>query len=451
MLNLEKVQQTFGKGLMRRVEVAERLLVQVWKRQLVDDDRMVADSGEKLSVIYPGRENRDSGPDFIGAIVATTDGVLLRGDVELHSKASDWRSHGHDRDPGYNGVILQVVWDGGRAAELQNGKNVPTLSLSHCIKGSLDDVRYWADQPMVPGEPCYDCGRRLGDNEMGRLLDEAGEERFRLKTGYFAEAIGEKPPAQALYEGIMGALGYTKNKGSFEELARRLPLAALEYLCLGKPHREQVTLLKALFLGKAGLLHVCGESELERVWGYLGDGDAMGPHYWRVFRVRPENHPARRLAGAAYLLARFMDMGLLGGILQLVAGGQVDKGQLERSFTVTAPEPRSGSKDNLIGQGRAREIVINVILPFALAWAEASSQRKLAEQVLALYRDYPKAGEYGITRDLARLLMGTSASRLVNTACRQQGLIYLDKTFCRQRECGVCPVVGRLASGLLAN
>jgi hypothetical protein len=246
-------------------------------------------------------------------------------------------------------------------------------------------------------------------------------------------------------------LGYTKNKESFEELARRLPLVVLEDLCLGKPHREQVTLLKALLLGKAGLLNVCGESELERVWGYLGDGDVMGPRCWRVFRVRPENHPARRLVGAAYLLVRFMDMGLLGGVLQSVARDQLDKGQLERSFTITAPEHCSGSEGNLIGQGRAREIVINVILPFALAWAEAGSQMKLAEQVLALYRDYPKAGEYGITRDLAKLLMGTSASSVVNTARRQQGLIHLDKTFCRQRECGICPVVGRLTLGLLAN
>ncbi len=76
---------------------------------------------------------------------------------------------------------------------------------------------------------------------------------------------------------------------------------------------------------------------------------------------------------------------------------------------------------------------------------------KLAEQVLALYRGYPKAGEYGITHDLAKLLLGPGASRLVNSARRQQGLVHLDKTFCRRRECARCPVARRLTSGLLAS
>jgi hypothetical protein len=434
-----------------KVKVAECLLVQVWKRQLVEKGRMVTDSGERLQVIYPGRENKDSGPDFIGAIISTADGVLLRGDVELHSRAGDWKSHGHNRDPGYNDVILQVVWDGDRAAELQSGKKVPTLSLRHCLKGSLDDVRYWADLPMVPSGPCYNAGQRLGDSEMGRLLDEAGEERFRLKTGHFAEAMGKRLPSQVLFEGIMGALGYSKNKEFFEELARCLPLAVLEGFCLGKPPQEQVKVLKALLLGRAGLLVVGGDGELERIWSCLGDGEAMDSSLWRVFRVRPENHPARRLVGAAYLLARFMEAGLSERVLQLVGQARPGTSWLDSSFMVSAPEPCSGNECSLIGQGRAREIVINIILPFVLAWAEARSQEKLEEQVLALYQGYPKAGEYGITRDLAKLLLGPGASRLVNSARRQQGLVHLDKTFCRRRECACCPVARRLTLGLLAS
>jgi hypothetical protein len=246
-------------------------------------------------------------------------------------------------------------------------------------------------------------------------------------------------------------LGYTKNKESFEELARRLPLVVLRGCCLGRPPREQVRVLKALLLGKAGLLPADGDGELERIWDCIGDGDVMGSRCWRAFRVRPENHPVRRLTGAAHLLARFMDVGLFGGILQLVSGAHLDNVQLEHGFTVSAPGHCSGSERNLIGQGRAREVVINVILPFVLAWAEVSSQKKLAEQVSALYRDYPKSGEYGITRDLAWLLMGAGASKLVNSARRQQGLIHLFKTFCRGRDCDNCPVVRRLTSGTLAS
>ena len=405
-------------------------------------ESLVTGSGEKLQVIYPGKENRDCGPDFVGAVIAT-DGGLLVGDVELHQKAGDWKGHGHGRDPKYNGVILQVVWEGEVSVILQNGKTVPTLSLCHCLKGSLDEVRRWACLDMVPDEPCHDALGRLGDDEMGRLLDEAGEERFRLKAGRCAAGMGEEPPSQVLYQGIMRALGYTKNKEPFEELACRLPLATLKGFCQGKAAQEQVQVLRALLLGMAGLLP--HDDEEGRDQCCLGDREPMSPPRWHLFRVRPENHPARRLAGAAYLLARFMDEGLLEGVLRLVEESRSDIGRLEAGFMVGAENNSSEGERALIGQGRAREIAVNIALPFAFACAEAGSQVSLAEQALWLYRIYPRSGGNEITRGLTKLL-GSKASALVDSARRQQGLLHLDRTFCHPRRCADCPLAQRLAS-----
>ena len=94
---------------MTRIRVAERLITQIWKRQMIDAGRLITETGDTLKVIYPGRENRDRGPDFVGAIISNSRGDVFRGDVELHSKAGDWRSHGHNRDPNYDRVILHVV------------------------------------------------------------------------------------------------------------------------------------------------------------------------------------------------------------------------------------------------------------------------------------------------------------------------------------------------------
>jgi uncharacterized metal-binding protein len=408
----------------------------------VAEQNLVTGSGEKVWVIYPGKENRDCGPDFVGAVIAT-DGGLLVGDVELHQKAGDWKGHGHGRDPRYNGVVLQVVWEGEVSVILQNGKTVPTLSLCHCLKGSLEEVRRWACLDMVPDEPCHDALGRLGDDEMGKLLDEAGEERFRLKAGRFAAGMGEEPPGQVLYQGIMGALGYTKNKEPFEELACRLPLATLKGFCQGKASQERVQVLRALLLGMAGLLP--HDDEEGRDQCCLGDREPMSPPRWHLFRVRPENHPARRLTGAAYLLARFMDEGLLEGVLRLVEESRSDIGRLEAGFMVGAENNSSEGERALIGQGRAREIVVNIALPFVFACAGASSQVSLAEQALWLYRIYPRSGGNEITRGLTKLL-GSKASALVDSARRQQGLLHLDRTFCRPRRCDACSLARRLAS-----
>ena len=205
-----------------------------------------------MQVIYPGKENRDSGPDFMGAVIAT-DGGLLVGDVELHLKAADWKSHGHHHDLKYNGVILHVVWEGDAPVILQSGRTVPTLSLQRCLSGSLEAVRYWTSLNMMPVEPCYGALGRLGDDEIGRLLDEAGDERFRLKAGRFAAAMAVESPSQVLYRGIMGALGYTKNKEPFEELACRLPLTTLEDCCQGKTPEERVTAAQGAASGHGGI------------------------------------------------------------------------------------------------------------------------------------------------------------------------------------------------------
>ncbi|UCC59321.1 MAG: hypothetical protein JSV02_06050, partial [Dehalococcoidia bacterium] len=55
-------------------------------------------------------------------------------------------------------------------------------------------------------------------------------------------------------------------------------------------------------------------------------------------------------------------------------------------------------------------------------------------------RSLPRSGEYGITRDLGRLLSGDHFSEVVSSARRQQGLIHIDKMFCRLRQCPVCPL-----------
>jgi hypothetical protein len=305
-------------------------------------------------------------------------------------------------------------------------------------------VRYWANLNMLPAEPCHDALSRLGADETGRLLDEAGDERFRLKAGRFAAGMAEEPPSQVLYQGITEALGYTRNKEPFQELARRLPLTILESICQDKGYQERVTLLRALLLGMSGLLPR-SDARVESTWRYLADREPLSLSRWHLFRVRPENHPARRIAGAAHLLARFWDEGLLQGVLRLLSESRSDIGRLEAGFMVGSEGCRSPGRRALIGQGRAREIVVNIALPFAFAWAEANYEASLAEAALWLYRIYPKSGENEMTRGLTRLL-GTKASALVDSARRQQGLLHLDKTFCRQRRCDICPLARRLAS-----
>jgi len=268
-------------------------------------------------------------------------------------------------------------------------------------------------------EPCRDLEARLGAEGVVVLLDRAGEERFKLKAAHFQEQLSLKERDQVLYEGLMGALGYSKNKEPFQELAQRLPLKALKGIALMESEQRRGSVLAGALLDAAG---------------------GMGEAQWEFFGIRPRNRPQLRIAGAGYLFARYMEKGLAPGVLELVREADQKKGhsRLEQGMMVGS----GGAKDTFIGRGRAKEMVVNVLLPFSFAWGERTSQAGLRERALELYRNYPPLEENQITRQMRRQLFGGGGVGVVNSAQRQQGLIHLYRNFCLEGKCYGCPLGG---------
>ncbi|MFO7712607.1 MAG: DUF2851 family protein, partial [Dehalococcoidia bacterium] len=65
--------------------------------QQLNGEVLTATGGERIGVVYPGRVNGDSGPDFREAVI-TNRSRFVQGDVEVHTEAGDWRRHGHHLD-----------------------------------------------------------------------------------------------------------------------------------------------------------------------------------------------------------------------------------------------------------------------------------------------------------------------------------------------------------------
>ena len=75
-----------------------------------------------------------------------------------------------------------------------------------------------------------------------------------------------------------------------------------------------------------------------------------------------------------------------------------------------------------IGRDRARELAVNVVLPFLHALPGGG-----ADGYLDLYRRFGKPQENELTREMARLLLDPAWGQLVTSARRQQGLIHLHR------------------------
>ena len=103
---------------------------------------------------------------------------------------------------------------------------------------------------------------------------------------------------------------------------------------------------------------------------------------WKLFRVRPANHPSRRLEGMAALLDRAWDAGLAAWSAALVAEGSV--AAVRGGLAVAPPScalrtgfdrlRANGSGGALIGADRASDLAVNVVLPFARAWGNLNAR-----------------------------------------------------------------------------
>lgn len=369
----------------------------------------MTEDGTPVTVAYAGRLNDGRGGDFCDAVVGVN-GRTARGNIELHIRSRDWVSHGHDRDAAYNSVILHVAVHGGAGPTIrEDGVAVPLVVLERLLSGTVSVA-----ERSRAVRACR-SGKQLRALQL--LLDEAGDLRYFKKAGRFKEEIARNGPAEALYSGIMEALGYARNRDAFLDLAQRVPLSSLERRAAGCTDEEY-------------------EAEARRALL-----ESTPPNGWQVFRGRPLNSPPTRLKAMAGLLARYRQRGLLGGLIGTIRqAGNVD-GHRVLLGALAVDRPGSGFEQkerNALGQGRASTVIVNVLLPFASALGQSCSDEVLARKALELYRAYPALPENCIERHMRGQLR--LDRRAVSTARRQQGLHHFYRELCTQGGCVSCPL-----------
>jgi len=428
---------------------------------------LATEEGEPIRIIYPGRINDDQGADLLDATIATSQG-LLKGDIEVHVKSSNWRAHCHHQDPTYNRVILHVVMrrDTEVTTNLQNGGKVPILALHKYVGSPVSHWTNLAYSTVTLNTPCHQAIERLPTSIIAEFLDSAGEARFLAKAAKFQTDLSQMEAGQSLYQGIMGALGYSKNKLPFLELARRVPLQILESLTQSKISDEEcLARQQALLLGTAGLLpsqrpnwHQKNKiddqwvEKLEQLWVSTHQTEVMSENNWHLFKIRPNNFPIRRIVAMSYLTLRYREKGIFDGVVNRIKEIAVSKGhhRMEKALLITTKgywashfDFGSGSKlriPTLLGSSRAADITVNVLLPFTFAWGKLTAQPELVRKASALYRHYPKLVVNTVEKHMRKQLR--LSSNLVNSARRQQGLIHIYNTLCSQGKCHCCPLGG---------
>ena len=421
--------------------IPEQLLASLWQKRAVRQEWFKTNGGRQVRILYPGRPSSSAGPDFRDAVFQLEGLGLVRGAVEIHRPQRDWDFHGHGGDPNYNGVVLHVALevDGGDT-RLQSGQQVPVISLASLLDsagtpaGAIQSGGGGA--PAAPstgdGFPLWALLKEKGYPPPGTaagmadLLDRAGNARFRQKSARYQAFLREQDPNQTLFEGICEALGYRHNQQPFLKLAQRNSCRALAQAAAALPPEQRAGALEDWLLQLSGLAESPG-IKLPRT----GLGPPLARREWHCFRVRPANHPWRRVAGAAVLLARFLESGLVTG-LQPAA----ESGIPSRLTSALAVGKSDGGGRSLIGPGRARDLAVNVVLPFfhalgtpARAAAEregdSDSGQRYSKSYLQSNWRFGLLQDNELFREMRDRLFDPAWAGAIDSARRQQGLLHL--------------------------
>ena len=393
-----------GKGSARQAGLLpERLLHKLWRSRSVRLLRTT--DGRRLRVLYPGRPAPGHGPDFRDAVL-DLDGAPLRGEVEVHRTKDDWRAHKHHQDRAYDSVVLHVV--GVAPGPVPGPAPLPTVAL---------DTAPIATDSSAPldtfEEPLLSFLGSADKAGLRNLLQEAGLARYAERVERACAAVRHQGVEQALYEGILDALGYSENRTGFQLLGAVLPIALVRAVYRAASPERRMDRVHALLTIAAGL------RPPDEHWTAVVGRPAMDRSAWKTAGVRPGNHPFRRLEGLAVLLDRHLAAGLTASLTQ-----QVDEGAAGLVASLAVGD-QGGSDTALIGRGRALEMVVNVALPVLDAWAGTQEDPELRTRCRRLYLAMPALQENTITREARRLAGGPYLPGLRLGACEQQGLMHL--------------------------
>jgi len=443
----------------------ERDLRHIWSRQEFGSLPLRTTDGRIVEVLSPGVLNLMSGPDFREARIRIG-GVLYVGDVEFHRTAADWIVHHHAGDPHYENVILHVVLDDASQdfqTRSPSGRTVPTVILGPHIRDHRHNVEHQSelDERLRAARsiPCAEANYDVPAPLIERTLLRMGTERMRLKMARMEERLAELAeeqvrerdvsPAsaysnarcweQVLYEGMLDALGYTRNRMPFMRLARSATLDTIERLGLV----DTPFLLEAFVFGVAGVLSIKeGRGEalqpkrfvlLTEAWRALRQryrGEILAYHEWTTAPTRPANAPAVRLPQAITVIRMILREGFLARCVDAVR---------------TTPEPRDlvRALELLIGrtgagERRVHEIVVNVMIPFGLLYGRVFRERIVVDRMRGLIDSMPPESENSVTKMIEdHLVRGKTMQRNALTA---QGAIHLFRMKCLRSDCRNCPV-----------
>lgn len=420
----------------------EKLMQYVWKHRLWRSEDMVTNTGKKVRVVDPGLLNTDAGPDFFNAKIEI-DGHMWVGNVEMHYRATDWKRHHHDSDKAYDSVILHVVAKDDAPVRRTNGELIPQLVLEVSPQFNADYASLVGATIEVP---CATKIKQVPHLTIVEWVEGLAFERLHGKVERIHQLLDSFNGSweDVCYVTLARNFGFGINNDAFERLARRTPLRLL-----GK-HSDSVLQIEALLFGQAGMLDAQNPgmdsyyNQLCTEYAFLSNKFQLTPmekESWKLFRIRPQNFPYRRIA----MLAQFIEGGfrMMNRILE--AEGEKEmralfevelSGYWIKHYTFGKPNERATAT---LSRSSIDIILINTVAPLLYAYGELTGNYEMTDKAIKLLEDLRAESNSIVSHFVA---YGIDCP----DALTSQALVQLKREYCDARKCIYCKIGHHLLS-----
>lgn len=415
--------------------ISEELLQYIWQAGLFSPFNLTTIAGEPVTILKRGQLNRNAGPDFTAAHIRIGD-VEWAGNVELHYRTSDWRRHGHHRNPRYDNVILHVVFEHDCA-----WTGAPCLELQHYIPKLLLQ-RYSLMKENAGFVPCSPLLHRATAASWQSWMHALMEERLERKTGLLFNWLQQSRFnwEEVCFKAVAQGFGMPVNTEAFLQLVQSIPFMLL---ARQRPHPER---LEALLFGQAGMLggqfRDAYPKLLQQEYLFLQHKHHLSPmpaHGWNWLRMRPSAFPTMRIACFAALLHHTPH--LFSRLLEMETPADVEQlFQLEPSaywmdhYRFDIPSVRTAG----IGKGTVLHLLINAVVPLLYLYGKHMGLEVYRQRALHFLEVLPA--------EQNRVIRGWEEHTEVRSAWGSQALLQLKQYYCDEKRCLECGVGVQLLS-----
>jgi hypothetical protein len=423
------------------MNIPERYLYHIWDaRHFIPELSTI--SQKQVKILFPGHFNTNVGPDYHHAVLEMN-GIVKRGDIEIHLKTSDWIAHQHHEDPVYNNVILHVVFEHNSKQQFtitENGSIIDILELKCFLDHDLAKLTPPA-LPIPHHEPLCEFFAGLQPEQVRILLNKFGMERLERRIARFRAELHFNSIDQLIYQSFMEAMGYSQNQFPLLILAEQIPFHKLvEWKKSGMTMDE----MTSIFLCSSGLINTIKQVDETHYWHNIFKKQSYFreqiPCDWNLFRIRPAHHPLKRLQWFRNFLYYSLDKKLLEQIHTVFLNhSHTSARDIENALNdLFSDESSLPSKGKGLGKNMLRLFIMNALLPIELMNAKKIKNADYILKLENLYRRYPNLPENAHIRNMKHFMTDTQIAQYKGSALRQLGLQQLYREYCMVHDCESC-------------